>query len=141
MEIASPSVASFFFCWSVSVSIDPCWLVLVSVGQCWSTCWSVLVSVGQLVGQCWSVLVSVGQCCRTSELRRRLRLETIDVYIEQRKVRWAGHVARMGPERPPRKFLTAWVRHPRPHGRPQYTSGHSLNKTLVRAGITSDFEG
>ena len=74
---------------------------------------------------------------RTSELRRRLRLETIDVYIEQRKVRWAGHVARMGPERIPRKFLTAWVRNPRPHGRPQYTFGHSLNKTLERAGITT----
>ena len=68
-------------------------------------------------------------------------METIDVYIEQRKIRWAGHVARKGPERPPCKFLTAWVRHPRPHGRPQYTFGHSLNKTLTRAGITTDFEG
>ena len=46
----------------------------------------------------------------------------------------------MGPELIPRKFLTAWVRHPRPHGRPQYTFGHSLNKTLERAGITTDFE-
>ena len=46
----------------------------------------------------------------------------------------------MGPERIPRKFLTAWVRHPRPHGRPQYTFGHSLNKTLERAGITTDFK-
>ena len=70
-----------------------------------------------------------------------LRLETIDVCIGQRKIRWTGHVARMGPERILRKFVTAWARRPRPRGRPQYTFGHSLNKTLTRAGITSDFEG
>ena len=46
----------------------------------------------------------------------------------------------MGHERLPRKFLTSWVRNPRPHGRPQFTYGHSLNKTLENAGITTDFE-
>ena len=28
---------------------------------------------------------------------------------------------------------------PRPHGRPQFTYGHSLNKTLEWAGISTDF--
>ena len=70
-----------------------------------------------------------------------LRLETIDVCIGQRKIRWTGHVARMGPERILRKFVTAWARRPRPRGRPQYTFGHSLNKALERASITVDFEG
>ena len=40
----------------------------------------------------------------------------------------------------PRKFFTSWVNHPRPHGRPQYTYGHSLNKLLKRAGILSAFK-
>ena len=64
----------------------------------------------------------------------------MDVYIWYRQLRWAGHVARMGHERLPRKFLTSWVRHPRPHGRPQFTYGHSLNKTLARAGFPSEFK-
>ena len=47
----------------------------------------------------------------------------------------------MGHERLPRKFLTSWVRNPRPHGRPRLTFGHSLNKTLEQAGIETDFGG
>ena len=61
-------------------------------------------------------------------------METIDHYISLRKLRWAGHIARMPMERFPRKFLTSWVHHARPHGRPQYTFGHSLNKTFMAAG-------
>ena len=78
---------------------------------------------------------------RNRELRNRMKMESMDHYISVRKLRWAGHVARMGPERLQRKFLTSWVRNPRPHGRPQFTYGHSLNKTLGRAGITSKFSG
>ena len=44
----------------------------------------------------------------------------------------------MGHERLPRRFLTSWIRNPRPHGRPQFTYGHSL-KTLEWAGISTDF--
>jgi len=77
---------------------------------------------------------------RNSELRRRMRLETMDFYVTLRVLRWAGHVARMGPERIPRKFLTSWVRNPRPHGRPQFTFGHSVNKALKCAGISTDFK-
>ena len=70
-----------------------------------------------------------------------MKIENLDNYISVRKLRWAGHVARMGHERLPRKFLTSWVRNPRPHGRPQITYGHSLNKTLEQAGITTVFGG
>ena len=66
-------------------------------------------------------------------------METIDHYISLRKLRWAGHIARMPTDRLPRKFLTSWIRRPRPHGRPQYTFGHSLNKTLKQAGIPGGF--
>ena len=75
----------------------------------------------------------------SAALRDRMRLENIDHYVSLRKLRWAGHVARMNMERLPRKFLTSWVRQARPHGRPQFTYGNSLNKTLRRAGISTDF--
>ena len=78
---------------------------------------------------------------RNRDLRARMKIESLDHYISVRKLRWAGHVARMGHERLPRKFLTSWVRNPRPHGRPQLTFGHSLNKTLEQAGITTVFGG
>ena len=73
-------------------------------------------------------------------LRRRLKLEKMEYYISLRKLRWAGHLARMPMTRLPRQFLTSWVNHPRPHGRPQYTYGHSLSKSLKRAGIPSVFK-
>ena len=76
---------------------------------------------------------------RNRELRRRLKMEALDQLVAARKLRWAGHVARMGHERLPRRFLTSWIRNPRPHGRPQFTYGHSLNKTLEWAGISTDF--
>ena len=61
-------------------------------------------------------------------------------YASLRKHRWAGHLARMPMTRLPRQLLTSWVSQPRPHGRPQYTYGHALNKTLKRAGIPSEFK-
>jgi len=76
---------------------------------------------------------------RNRGLRRRLKIESLDQLVAARKLRWAGHVARMGHERLPRRFLTSWIRNPRPHGRPQFTYGHSLNKTLEWAGISTDF--
>ena len=60
--------------------------------------------------------------------------------ISLRKLRRAGHLARMPMTRLPRQFLTSWVNHPRPHGRPQYTYGHSLTKSLKHAGIASVFK-
>ena len=77
---------------------------------------------------------------KTSKLLEEMKMETVDHYISLRKLRWAGHIARMAQDRAPRKFLTSWIRRPRPHGRPQFTFGHSLNKTLKRAGISTDFK-
>ena len=71
-----------------------------------------------------------------------MKMETVDHYISLRKLRWAGHIARMAQDWAPRKCLTSWIRRPRPHGRPQFTYGHSLNNTLKpkRAGISTDFK-
>ena len=71
---------------------------------------------------------------------RVYKLEKMEYYISLRKLRWAGHLGRMPMTRLPRQFLTSWVNHPRPHGRPQYTYGHSLSKSLKRAGIPSVFK-
>ena len=77
---------------------------------------------------------------KSDDLRRKLKLETMEHYVSLRKQRWAGHLARMPMTRIPRQLLTSWVNQPRPHGRPQYTYGHALNKTLKRAGIPSEFK-
>ena len=58
------------------------------------------------------------------------KLKPIYDYICSRTLRWAGHVARMGPDRLPRRFITAWVFHRRPRGRPQFTFGHALARHL-----------
>ena len=46
----------------------------------------------------------------------------------------------MSMTRLPRQFLTSRVNEPRFHGRPQYTYGHTLTKTLTPSGIPSDFK-
>ena len=71
----------------------------------------------------------------SAELRNRTGLKTIDSYITQRQLRWAGHVARMDFGRLPRKMMTSWVRHPRPRGCPRFTYGRGLNKALKKADV------
>ena len=57
----------------------------------------------------------------SEQLRERLGLDSIEYYIARRQLRWLGHVLRMGPERLPRRMLSAWVAHKRPAGAPQFT--------------------
>ena len=71
----------------------------------------------------------------SAELRMRTGLKTIDSYITQRQLRWAGHVARMDQSRLPRKMLSSWVRNKRPLGCPRFTYGRGLNKALKKADI------
>ena len=69
-------------------------------------------------------------------MEARLGLRPVDSYIAQRQLRWAGHVARMDFEtRLPRKFLSSWVRHKRPLGRPQTAYGHGLAQRLKDQNI------
>ena len=58
----------------------------------------------------------------TCELSQRLGLDSIDMYIARRQLRWLGHVARMDYDRLPRRMLSAWVPHRRPIGAPRMTS-------------------
>ena len=70
-----------------------------------------------------------------SELREKMGLETLDVYITRRQLGWGGHVARMPFFRLPRRMLSSWVYARRPTGSPQFTYARGLRKALIKAGI------
>ena len=71
----------------------------------------------------------------TQCLLDRIGLKSIRAYCTKRQLRWAGHVARMGFERLPRKVLSSWVPSKRPIGAPEFTYGRSLYKGLRENGI------
>ena len=71
----------------------------------------------------------------TVELLEHLKLDSINVYINRRQLRWAGHVARMPTTRLPRKMLSSWVRTKMPHGAPRLTYDRTLNKALRKANV------
>jgi hypothetical protein len=75
----------------------------------------------------------------TKSLLLRLGLEPIEYYYYTRMLRWSGHIARMPWSRTPRKFLTSFVKSPRPRGRPLFNFGHALKKALTWANIPTDF--
>ena len=68
-------------------------------------------------------------------LEKRLGVMSMEQAIRSRQLRWAGHVMRMDYGRFPRKFISAWVEHPRRPGRPQFTYGHSLETQLRKASV------
>ena len=65
-------------------------------------------------------------------------LRHIDTYLERRRIRWAGHVARMGWHRTPRKLLSAWAYQEdgRSWGRPMKRWAESFEEAQRR---TTDF--
>lgn len=76
-----------------------------------------------------------GRRTRHFTLLSRLRLAPMDVLLHRRRLQWLGHVYRMPTTRLPRRLLSSWLPHPRPVGRPRLTFGHSIIKTLNRAGL------
>ena len=71
----------------------------------------------------------------TADLLHRLGLKTIDAYITERQLQWAGHVSRMPFHRLPRKMISSWVASNRPVGCPEFTYGRGLDKALRKVGI------
>ena len=69
----------------------------------------------------------------------RLNVPCVERLISNRKLRWAGHVARMDiRSRLPRKFLSSWVRGvERPRGR-VFSYGHDLARELRALGFNLD---
>ena len=70
----------------------------------------------------------------TAELLVRTGLNSIDVYITRRQLRWLGHVSRMPSDRLPRKMLTCWVNERHPLGAPEFTYGRGIYKNLKKVG-------
>jgi hypothetical protein len=74
----------------------------------------------------------------TFELTQQLGLESIDVYVSRRQLRWLGHVARMSFDRTPRRMLSAWVPAARPAGGQLMTYGRSVAKAMGKFNIPFD---
>ena len=67
-----------------------------------------------------------------TELRARLNLSTMTEVIEERRLKWLGHVFRMPPERLPRKVLFSWLPGTRPRGRPHMRWSDAVMTALRR---------
>ena len=74
----------------------------------------------------------------TDDLLQHLNLRRIDTYITKRQLSWAGHVARMGFDRLPRKMLSCWVPEKRSIGAPEFTYGRGLFKSIKKAGLDKE---
>ena len=72
--------------------------------------------------QTWNKRIS------TSQLLNDLKLKPIEAYIDQRQMRWTGHVSYITCNRLPQKMLTAWCNSKIPRGAPQMTYGRNLEK-------------
>jgi len=75
----------------------------------------------------------------SARLLEHLDIHNLQAYIDQRRLGWAGHVARMPPSRLPRQLLTSYADHPRRVGAPCLTYGRVLRGSLSRRKIKSDW--
>jgi hypothetical protein len=92
---------------------------------------------------------------RNSTLRSKVKISSIDVYVQRRQMAWLGRLAQMGEERIPRRMMSCWVYRKRitaaqrralqragelpwgrPVGAPEYTWGRSMYSTLEKLGFT-----
>jgi hypothetical protein len=74
----------------------------------------------------------------TDTLLSRLGLECMDTYVSRRRLRWLGHMSRMGMERLPRQMLSSWCATKRPRGSPHMTYGRSIKKDMQHFGIDTE---
>jgi hypothetical protein len=73
----------------------------------------------------------------TKKLESKLGIHDIEYYYRQRIIRWMGELARMPEERLPKRMMTAYVEHPRKHGRPQQNLGHTYENVLKKSEINT----
>lgn len=69
----------------------------------------------------------------TQALGQQLGIDSIDMCIARRQLRWLGHVSRMDfGSRLPRRMLSSRVPYRRPAGAPTMTYGRSITKAMVK---------
>ena len=109
--------------------------------ECWCLTTSLWAKLRAFHHSCARVMCGVNmwhtQHCRitTASVLQLLQLRSVETYVVRRQLQWAGHVARMGEHRLPRKFLTSWCYQTRPQGRPEFTYGEGLNNALEYAQV------
>ena len=68
----------------------------------------------------------------TAQILQQVQLKKIEYYIDQRALRWIGHVARMPSSRLPKKLLFSWVPEAkRKKGRAQKHYGHRVKQLII----------
>ena len=74
---------------------------------------------------------------RAAALEEKLGIRGIQATMDDLRMRWAGHVARMPENRLPRRFLASWVRAKRRAGRPYMSTVQCTSDTIRRAGVST----
>ena len=74
--------------------------------------------------------------CRNTDIREELSVKPLLDEIERNKLKWYGHVMRMGEERLPKKYLLWQPREKRPVGRPRKRWSEGIGVALERRGTT-----
>lgn len=79
---------------------------------------------------------------RNEEIRRTLEVGKLNDRIETQRLRWYGHMRRMGQERLPRKFYEFQPDGTRPQGRPRMRYRDMIRRDIEQRGVTwNDIEG
>ena len=118
--------------------------ILLYGSECWCLTEELFARLRVFHAQCLRVMSRVTRKhtwdhhISTQELGQQLGLESIDVYVTRRQLRWLGHVSRMSFERLPRQMLSSWVPSDRPQGAPRMTYGRTINKALKKFNIDLD---
>ena len=106
--------------------------------ECWALRADQMARVRSFFNRCVRVMTGVNrnrqwiERLTSSQLAERLGLRTCESYLDERCLRWVGHVARMPATRLPRLTLFSWHSGKRAKGRPQQTFRHRLRNILLK---------
>jgi hypothetical protein len=96
--------------------------ILLYASECWLVTEQMRSKLRAFHAQCLRTMSSVkrlrmwSEHISTWELQQDVGLDSMDNYLDRRRLRWLGHMRRMPFERTPRRMLTSWVAAPRPSG-------------------------
>ncbi len=111
--------------------------ILFYQSECWALRDDQKRRVCVFFNRCVRVLTGINRLMQhhrhlTSEdMAKKAGLRSCESYLNERFLRWVGHVARMSRSRTPRLSLFAWYDGPRAEGKPRQTLRHRLT-TLLR---------
>ena len=111
--------------------------ILFYQSECWALREDQERRVEVFFNRCVRCMLGINKCRQwrdhitSQEMAWRCGLRPCRSYLDERCLRWLGHVSRMSPERLPRKTLFAWYHTKRAKGRPRQTMRHRLH-TLIK---------